>query len=121
MIVTAVTILFRPDLWFFSFPGVAETGPFNAHLSRDVGAATLVAGIVIAESARRWTPPLGALLAATAFLAIHACVHLVEMLAMLGGGASAMLYRDLLPVYLPPIASALLSGAASKQSASARS
>ena len=69
-----------PAEWYAQLPGVADTGPFNPHFIRDIGAAYLVAGTVLPwlavnEAARP------AALAAAAFLALHAVVHLWDAAA----------------------------------------
>src|SRR5262249_13544839 len=72
--------------------GVSETGPFNPHFARDVGAAFLVAGAAILWFARdpaRW--PAAA--TGAAFLTAHALIHLWDGIA--GREAPHHLMRDL--------------------------
>ncbi len=73
-------MLAAPVPWYGMVPGVAETGPFNAHFIRDIGAAYLVAGggLVAFLLDRRARP---AALAAGAFLTLHALVHLWDAAA----------------------------------------
>ncbi len=40
----AVWMLADPAAWFVTLPGVADTGPLNQHLVRDVGCARAVGG-----------------------------------------------------------------------------
>jgi hypothetical protein len=66
--------------WYAIAPGVAETGPFNAHFIRDIGVAYLVCGAAMVWFAlERIAQP--AALAAAAFLALHALVHLWDAAA----------------------------------------
>jgi len=85
-------LLFGPQSFYDHFPGVNETGPFNAHFLRDVGAAFLVAGGGLLWFARdpRARP---AAVAGAAFLAIHALIHLWDGLA--GRERPAHLLHDL--------------------------
>jgi len=67
-------MLLAPRTWYELVPGVGDTGPFNAHFVRDVGAAYLVAGAaLIAFLLDRRARP--AALAGAAFLSLHALVH----------------------------------------------
>ena len=44
---TALAMLFILQRWYETFPGVIETGTYNAHFIRDVGCAVLVqAGVL---------------------------------------------------------------------------
>jgi len=45
-------MLFDPAQWYAMVPGVPETGAFNPHFVRDIGAAYVVAGVAIAWLAR---------------------------------------------------------------------
>ena len=69
-----------PAAWYAAVPGVPATGPFNAHFVRDIGVAYLVTGVALTFFARdRAARP--AALAGTAFLALHALVHLWDAAA----------------------------------------
>ena len=70
-----------PADWYAMVPGVAGTGPFNAHFAlRDIGAAYLVAGATLPWFAvNRAARP--AALAGAAFLALHALIHLWDAAA----------------------------------------
>jgi len=73
-------MLVLPESWYGLVPGVAETGPFNPHFVRDVGAAYLVAGASLLwfcwdRRAR------SAALAGAAFLGLHALIHLWDAAA----------------------------------------
>jgi hypothetical protein len=88
-----------PDAWYAAVPGVAETGPFNPHFVRDIGAAYFVAGATLVwfavdRSART------AALAGAAFLALHALVHLWDAAA--GREHPHQLLIDLPTIFLPP-------------------
>ena len=92
--------------WYTAVPGVTETGPFNPHFVKDIGAAYLVAGLGLAwlglrpmEAAAR-----GAAMAGAAFLVLHAGIHLVEAIGHPAGLAD--LTRDFPGVILPAILAA---------------
>jgi hypothetical protein len=72
-----VFMLLATAAWYASVPGVPNTGPFNAHFIRDIGAAFLVAGGSLVWFARdaRARP---AALACAAFFVLHALVHLTD-------------------------------------------
>ena len=85
--------------WYGAVPGVTETGPFNAHFVKDIGAAYLVAGAAFAWLATSASPAArGAATAAAAFLALHAGIHLAEAV-----GAPAGLARDFPGVIMPAL------------------
>jgi hypothetical protein len=52
----AAVMLFAPRSFYDLVPGVTETGPFNPHFVRDVGAAFLVAGAGLLWFARDGGP-----------------------------------------------------------------
>lgn len=88
----AAMMLFAPQSFYDLVAGVNETGPFNPHFVRDVGAAFLVAGGGLLWYARdvRARP---AAAAGAAFLALHALIHLWDGLA--GRERPAHLVHDL--------------------------
>jgi uncharacterized protein YjeT (DUF2065 family) len=73
--VNGVFMMMAPGAWYPIFPGVVQSGPFNAHFIRDIGAAFLVAGVGFVWFANdsRARP---AALAAAAFFALHALIHI---------------------------------------------
>jgi hypothetical protein len=86
-----------PAAWYAIAPGVPNTGPFNSHFIRDIGAAFLVAGgtlVWFASDARRRP----AALACDAFFALHALVHLSDVVT--GRESIYQAARDLPTVYL---------------------
>jgi hypothetical protein len=91
-----LAMLLASSLWWNSVPGVGDTGPFNPHLVRDVGAAFLIAGLAL--GARAWRPAYWpAAVAAAAFLAAHAAIHLV----MIAGGHDHHAAADIATVIVP--------------------
>lgn len=91
-----LAMLCAGSTWWSSFPGVAETGPFNPHFVQDVGAAFLAAGI--AQGLRAWRPRYWpAALAGSAFRVAHATIHLV----MIASGHDHHPGADLASVILP--------------------
>jgi hypothetical protein len=94
--------------WYGDVPGVTETGPFNPHFVRDIGAAYLTAGLALgwlglapSREAR------GAAVAAATFLGLHAAIHLGGALTDPMG--LAHLVRDFAGVILPALVAAALA------------
>ena len=88
-----------PADWYAFVPGVTETGSFNPHFVRDIGAAYAVAGAALVwfALARNARP---AAQAGAAFLVLHALVHLWDAAA--GREHVHQLLVDLPSVFLPP-------------------
>jgi hypothetical protein len=79
-VANGMAMLFASSTWWSSVPGVPETGPFNLHFVQDVGAAFLVAGLAL--GVRAWWPACWpAAVAGAGFLAAHAVIHLVMIVA----------------------------------------
>jgi hypothetical protein len=84
--------------WYAAVPGVAHTGPFNAHFVQDIGAAFLVARVAL--GARAWRPALWpAGVAGAAFLGAHGLIHVVDILR----GHVESPTRDVFAVIVPAI------------------
>jgi uncharacterized protein YjeT (DUF2065 family) len=99
LVANGLTMLAVPDAWYGLVPGVPQTGPFNPHFVRDIGAAYLVAGASLVWFALdRAARP--AALAGAALLAIHALVHLWDAAA--GREHVHQLLIDLPTIFLPP-------------------
>jgi uncharacterized protein YjeT (DUF2065 family) len=97
--VNGLVMLAAPAPWYGAVPGVTETGPFNSHFVRDIGAAYLACGAALAwASAREAARPAASF--AALFLAIHAAVHLWDALA--GRETWSQLLIDLPGVFAPP-------------------
>ncbi|HXQ14366.1 MAG TPA: hypothetical protein VN814_07070 [Caulobacteraceae bacterium] len=97
-----VVMLAAGRWWYGAVAGVPETGPFNPHFVKDIGAAYLVVGVAFAWLAARPSPVArGATLAAALFLGLHACVHLAEAVGNPAGLAD--LARDFPGVFLPAL------------------
>lgn len=94
-----LVMLAAPADWYAIVPGVAETGPYNPHFVRDIGVAYVVAGGALAWFAAR-SAGRPAAIAAAAFLALHAVVHLWD--AAFGREHLQQLLVDLPTVFLPP-------------------
>lgn len=94
--------------WYGAVAGVTETGPFNAHFVRDIGAAYLTVGLALGWLAIAGSAAArGAALAAATFLALHAGIHLTE--AATDPMGPAHLARDFAGVILPAILAALVA------------
>jgi len=104
-VVNGLFMLFTSATWFERI--AARTGPFNAHLVRDVGAAYVTSGIasVWAAAAPAWRVPLAS--AAALFLGLHGAIHVAEVVS--GAEPPSRLVEDFPGVYLPAL---LLAGIA---------
>jgi uncharacterized protein YjeT (DUF2065 family) len=93
-----LVMMIAPEPWYQSVPGVTETGPFNIHFVMDIGAGFVVTGTgflwLVVDPARGWP----AALIGTAFVTLHALIHLIEAVA--GHGMHGVV-QDLAGVYLP--------------------
>jgi hypothetical protein len=98
--INGIMMLAAPAAWYLAVPGVPETGPFNPHFVRDIGAAFLTAGASLlwfaAHPAARAAAQAG-----TAFLALHAVIHVWDAAA--GRSHAHQLLADLPAVFLPPV------------------
>ena len=72
-------MLFASRHWYGALPGVIDSGPFNAHFVRDLGAVYLLCGTAFFALARHAGARPYAL-AACAFLLAHGAIHLLETL-----------------------------------------
>lgn len=97
----AAFMLAAPFSWYEAVPGVVKTGPFNQHFVRDIGAAYLICAIVLAAFVWRPARVWPALLAAAGFLALHALIHLFDVVC--GRSSPMALVQDLPGVFLPAI------------------
>lgn len=94
-----LAMLFAGLWWYGVLPGVTATGPYNPHFVRDIGAAYLVAGASLAAFAWRPRAAWPAVMAAAAFLTLHAAIHVFD--AVCGTRPLADMTRDFAGVYLP--------------------
>lgn len=92
-------MLIAPQPWYQAVPGVTETGPFNPHFVRDIGAAYLAAGAGLVWFAA-WREARAAAQIAALFLGLHALIHLAD--AVFGRETWTGLARDIPAVFLPP-------------------
>ena len=105
-----VVMLAAGRWWYGAVAGVPETGPFNPHFVKDIGAAYVVVGAAFAWLSARPSPiARGASLAAALFLCLHGAVHLTEAIDAPAGLAD--LVRDFPGVLLPAILAAWVAAA----------
>jgi hypothetical protein len=91
--------------WYAAVPGVTETGPFNAHFVKDIGAAYLVTGVAFGWLAARGSAAArGAAGAGALFLGLHGLIHLADAAGSPAGLAD--LIRDFPGVLLPALVAA---------------
>lgn len=100
-----VAMLLLPYPWYMAVPGVIETGPFNDHFVRDIGATYLACAVGMAFGARDLRRHAGAVAVAATFQIAHALIHLVTPFC---GTALPwpLLARDFPGVFLPALLSA---------------
>lgn len=98
LLANGAAMLGAPLGWYDAVPGVAATGPFNAHFVRDIGAVYLTCALGLGWFA--WRPEQGwpAMAAAACWLTLHAAVHVYD--ATCGASPLADLKRDVVGVYL---------------------
>lgn len=99
-----LAMLCLPARWYAAVPGVVDTGPFNPHFVRDVGAAYLLCGLAYLALGRAPAAARPWALAGAAFLLAHAALHLAEAL----GGLQPLehLLADLPAVFVLPLLAA---------------
>ena len=95
----ALWMLAVPAAWYAAVPGVTQTGPFNPHFVRDIGAAYLVAAAALIWFAAN-PKAQSAVQAGATFLTLHALVHLWDAVA---GREHAHQLIDLATVFLPSV------------------
>src|SRR5258708_6884626 len=79
MAANGVAMLLAGSAWYAAVPGVSETGPFNPHFVKDIGAAYFAAGVGLAWFGWKATAlARGTALAGGAFLGLHAAIPLPE-------------------------------------------
>ncbi|HYD61440.1 MAG TPA: hypothetical protein VEC35_13830 [Noviherbaspirillum sp.] len=101
-----LAMLAAPHDWYHATPGVTGTGPLNLHFVRDIGCAYLVAAgglFWLWRDPQAWR----AAIAGSAFLVLHALVHVGEM--VFGSFDLHHLLRDLPGVFLIPVFAVWLS------------
>jgi hypothetical protein len=73
-------MLFAPEHWFQNLPGgVPDTGPFNQHFVRDVGAAFATIGVAFLATAPKALSRRDVLLGAALFYSLHSLVHMADL------------------------------------------
>ncbi len=70
-----VFMLFAPDQWYMTVPGVTHTGPMNHHFIEDIGLAFLASGIGLILGSRAGVAAAAFALAGAAFPTLHAILH----------------------------------------------
>ncbi|MGQ0701032.1 MAG: hypothetical protein ACT4PZ_22670 [Panacagrimonas sp.] len=93
-------MLLAPEAWYHFIPTVPYTGPFNPHFVRDVGCAYLLCALAMLWLARSPAEARTAALGATAFLGMHAAVHVWDALA--GRATLQHVLSDIPAVFLVP-------------------
>ena len=94
-----VFMLATPPLWYDSVPGLAHTGPFNAHFVSDIGVAYLVASVaLLARAGRpRYWP---AAVAGAAFMIGHAIIHVLDIVSERTGNVAVDIGLVIVPALL---------------------
>jgi hypothetical protein len=101
-------MLLAPASWYVGLPAdVPDTGPFNEHFVRDIGAAFATLGLAFALAASRPAHQRAVLLAASAFLGLHALIHVADLAS--GRLPASHWLTDLPGVFLPAALVGVLS------------
>lgn len=72
-----VFMLFAPDQWYYTVPGVPHTGPINHHFIEDIGLAFLASGVGLVLGARAGVAAAAFALAGATFPTLHAVMHVL--------------------------------------------
>lgn len=96
-----LAMLVAPGQWYPAVPGVTETGPYNPHFVRDIGAAYLASAAGLAWWAARRPGGTAAVIPAAVFLGLHMVVHFIE--SLVGHHAVSDIGRDFVGVNLPAL------------------
>lgn len=105
--VNGAVMMLAPAWWYPRVPGVIETGSFNDHFVRDIGAAYLACALAMGWALRDPVRGLGVAVVSAAFLVLHAAIHLITPFC--GTGVPwPLLARDFPGVFLPAIISVLV-------------
>lgn len=91
------------ETWWAAVPGVADTGAFNPHFVRDVGAAYVAAGIGLGWFAARPRERAAALVALV-FLGLHALFHVLEFAQGHGGSGVTAILAVIAPTLIAALA-----------------
>jgi hypothetical protein len=95
-------LMLRDPLWWYgAIPTVPTTGPFNQHFVRDIGIMYAMCGAGFVLGALVPAHRTAAWVAATAFLGLHACLHVWETLV--GICAPSTFVEDLPAVVAPAL------------------
>jgi hypothetical protein len=107
-IANGLWMLFAPRAWYYRLPaGVPDTGSFNAHFVRDIGAAFLTLGLAFCFAAPRALRHRSVVLAAAVFYVLHTLIHVFDLTT--GRLAAHHWLIDLPGVFLPAIVLVVLS------------
>jgi hypothetical protein len=97
-----LVMMAAPYPWYLGIPGVIQTGPFNDHFVRDIGATYLACAIGTGLGAFDLRRHAGAVAVAAGFQGLHAVIHLITPFC--GGGPPwPLLARDFPGVFLPTL------------------
>jgi hypothetical protein len=112
----ALAMLLAAYWWYGQVPGVPQTGPYNPHFVRDIGAAYLVTAAGLGWFA--WRPAQGwpALAIGAGFLTLHAAIHVYDVTC--GTTPLSDVLRDLVGVYLPAVLALAIALMPPKETAS---
>ena len=103
LLANAVWMLLAPAGWYRDLPaGVPDTGPFNFHFVRDIGATYLTVGVGLLWGARQRQFRVPVVALAALFHVLHAATHVLDTMA--GRLPSRHWLLDFPGVYLPTLA-----------------
>lgn len=74
-------MFFAPQTWFFTTPGVIDTGSFNPHFVRDIGAAYIMTAVAAGMAASRPSRGFPLMALSSIFVGLHAVIHVWDIAA----------------------------------------
>ena len=92
-------MFFAPQTWFYSTPGVIDTGSFNQHFVQDVGTAYFMTAIAAFWALRVPAYRFPLMAVASVFIGLHAVIHVVDIAEGRCGDPT----DDILAVILPAL------------------
>ncbi len=103
----AAVMLFGTEFWYWSTPGVPDTGPYNRHFVRDIGLTFALIGACFAGGLYYQSLRVPLLAVGSGWLVLHALLHLVEVAT--GCLSPASLIVDTPAIFVPAVLSALVT------------
>ena len=92
-------MFFASQTWFYTTPGVLDTGAYNGHFVQDIGAAYIMTAFAAAWAAWRPVEGFPLMVLASVFVGLHAVIHVWDIAAGRCGDPT----DDVLAVIVPAL------------------